>query len=54
MTGKLDKWYSEICLLEQPFVKDPDQTIQDLITAQIAALGENIKVSRFARMEVGG
>lgn len=54
VTGKLDKWYSEICLLEQPFVKDPDQTIQDLVTAQIAALGENIKISRLARMEVGG
>ena len=54
VTGKLDKWYSEICLLEQPFVKDGDLTIQDMITAQIAALGENIKISRFSRLEVGG
>lgn len=52
--GKLEKWYSEVCLLEQPFVKDPDVTIQDLITDQIAALGENIKVNQFARMEIGG
>ncbi len=51
--GKLDKWLSEICLLEQPFVKNPDVTIQDLLVESIAALGENIKVSRFARMAVG-
>ena len=52
--GKLDKWYSEICLLEQGFVKDPDMTIQALLTKSIATLGENIKVRRFARMEIGG
>lgn len=52
--GKLDKWYSELCLLEQPFVKDPNITIQDLLTSNIAALGENIKVRRFARLEIGG
>jgi elongation factor Ts len=52
--GKLDKWYSDVCLLEQPFVKDPNVTIQDLLTSSIAALGENIKVRRFARLEIGG
>ena len=52
--GKLDKWYSEVCLMEQPFVKDPDVTIKDLLTNNIAALGENIKVRRFARLEIGG
>ncbi len=52
--GKLDKWYSENCLLEQPFIKDPDVTIQDLLTSTIATLGENMKVRRFARLEVGG
>jgi elongation factor Ts len=52
--GKLDKWYSDMCLLEQPFVKDLNVTIQDLLTASIAALGENIKVRRFARLEIGG
>jgi elongation factor Ts len=52
--GKLDKWYSEVCLLEQPYVKDPDVTIKDLLTSNIAALGENLKVRRFARLEIGG
>lgn len=52
--GKLDKWYSEICLLEQPFIKDSDKTIQDLVTSSIAALGENIQIRRFSRMEIGG
>jgi elongation factor Ts len=52
--GKLDKWYSEVCLMEQPFVKDPDMTIKDLLTATIAALGENIRVRRFSRLEIGG
>jgi elongation factor Ts len=52
--GKLDKWFSEVCLLEQPFVKDPDRKIQDLITETVASLGENIRVSRFARLEIGG
>ncbi len=51
--GKLDKWYSEVCLLEQAFVKDPDVTIQALLTDRIASLGENIKVRRFSRLEVG-
>jgi elongation factor Ts len=52
--GKLDKWYSEMCLLEQPFVKNPDVTIKDLLTNAVASLGENIKVRRFARLEIGG
>ena len=52
--GKLDKWFSEVCLLEQPFIKDPDRSVQDLITESVAALGENIRVTRFARLEIGG
>ena len=52
--GKLDKWFSEVCLLEQPFLKDNDSTVQDVIVEGIAALGENIRVGRFARVEVGG
>ncbi len=52
--GKLDKWYSEACLLEQPFVKDPDVKIQDMLTTAIASLGENIKIGRFERLEIGG
>jgi elongation factor Ts len=51
--GKLDKWLSEICLLDQPFVKDPDVTIQSLLTDSVAALGENIRVSRFERLAIG-
>lgn len=52
--GKVNKWYSENCLLEQDFIKDPSVTIQSLLTDQIAALGENIRVNRFARLEIGG
>ncbi len=52
--GKVDKWYSEICLLEQPFIKDPNKTVQDLVVESIAALGENIRIRRFARLELGG
>ncbi len=51
--GKIDKIYSQVCMLEQPFVKDPDQTVQDVITGQIATLGENIVVRRFVRYQVG-
>ena len=51
--GKLDKWLSEICLLEQPFVKDPDVTIQALLTDSVAALGENIRINRFERLAIG-
>lgn len=51
--GKLDKWLSEITLLEQPFVKNPDVTVQSLLTDSVAALGENIRVSRFERLAVG-
>jgi elongation factor Ts len=52
-TGKLDKFYSEICLMEQPFVKDPDKTIENLLTETIAKLGENISIRRFIRFKVG-
>jgi elongation factor Ts len=52
-TGKLEKYYSEICLLEQPFVKDPDKTVQNLLTELIAKLGENISIRRFCRFKVG-
>jgi elongation factor Ts len=54
VSGKLEKVYQEIVLLEQPFVKNPDQTIQDLLKEQIAKLGENIVVNRFARFQIGG
>jgi elongation factor Ts len=53
VAGKMDKIYATVCLLEQPFVKNPDQTIQDLISGMIAKLGENIVVKRFARFQIG-
>lgn len=53
VAGKADKYFQEALLLEQPFIKDPSVTIGDLITQSIAKLGENIKVRRFARLEVG-
>ena len=52
--GKLDKWFSDVCFLEQPIIKDPDKKIQDLLTDTVASLGENIRVTRFARLEIGG
>jgi elongation factor Ts len=52
-TGKLDKFYSEICLMEQPFVKDSDKTIENLVTETIAKLGENISIRRFSRFKIG-
>ncbi len=51
--GKLDKFYSTVCLLEQGFIKNPDETIGDLVKAKIAELGENIVIRRFVRYLVG-
>jgi len=51
--GRLDKFYQQVCLLEQPFVKDDDRTIQDLIADAIAKLGENIVMRRFVRYQLG-
>ena len=53
VSGKLDKYYSEVCLLEQGFVKTPDVTIKDLINSKIAELGENLVIRRFTRYSVG-
>ncbi|QXM06117.1 translation elongation factor Ts [Crassaminicella indica] len=53
VTGRIEKYYKEVCLLEQPFIKDPDVTIQDLLNQKIAKIGENISIRRFARFEVG-
>lgn len=52
--GKIGKYYSECVLLEQPFVKDPDKTIGDLVTERVATIGENIQVRRFVRYQLGG
>lgn len=51
--GKIDKYYSEVCLYEQPFVKDPDRTIQQLVTDTVAKLGENLNIRRFVRFVLG-
>lgn len=51
--GKIEKWYSENVLLEQPYVKDPDKTVQQLITEAINRIGENIQLRRFARFVLG-
>ena len=53
VSGKMEKFYEESCLLEQKFVKDTDSTIQELIKQQIAVLGENITIGTFSRLEIG-
>ena len=51
--GRLEKYFQEVCLLEQPFVKESSMTVQDLIKAKIAKTGENITVKRFVRFQLG-
>lgn len=51
--GRLQKYYEEVCLLEQPFVKETTMTVGQLVASKIAKLGENITVSRFVRFKVG-
>ncbi len=51
--GKMNKFYSEVCLLEQKFVKEPDVTIQDKLNELVAKMGENISIKRYSRMQVG-
>jgi elongation factor Ts len=51
--GRMNKYYEEVCLYEQPFIKEPTTSIADVIKAKIAKLGENISVSRFVRFKVG-
>jgi elongation factor Ts len=51
--GKMGKFYSETVLLEQPFIKNPDQKVEQLIAEKVAAIGENIQVRRFARFRLG-
>jgi elongation factor Ts len=53
VAGKLDKYYADVCLMEQKFVKNPDLTIQDLLNEVVAKIGENITIKRFARFQVG-
>ncbi len=51
--GKLEKYYQTICLLDQPFVKNPDVTVKELLTERIAKLGENMLIRRFVRFQLG-
>jgi elongation factor Ts len=51
--GKLDKYYSQVCLLDQPFVKNPDKAIKDLLAEKIATMGENMQIRRFIRFQLG-
>ncbi|HJM69129.1 MAG TPA: translation elongation factor Ts, partial [Candidatus Babeliales bacterium] len=53
ITGKLNKIYSEVCLLKQPYVKDDKKTVEDVIKELIARTGENIKIKNFSRLEIG-
>jgi elongation factor Ts len=52
-TGKLDKWFSDICLMEQVFVKDDKKKVGEIVTAAVAKIGENIQVRRFTRFALG-
>lgn len=52
-SGKLEKWYQEVCLLDQAYIKDPDRKVSDVVNEAVQRLGENIIVQRFTRFEVG-
>lgn len=51
--GRIDKYYAEVSLMEQPYVKDPDKTIKDLLTETISKVGENVAIRRFSRFRIG-
>lgn len=51
--GRIEKFYKEVCLMEQPYIKDPDISVSQLITENISKIGENISVRRFVRFELG-
>ncbi|NIM03706.1 translation elongation factor Ts [bacterium] len=51
--GRLEKYFTQVCLLEQPYIKDPKLKVKDLITETVTKLGENIRVGRFTRFKVG-
>jgi len=51
--GRIEKYYKEVCLLEQPFIKNPDVTVKELLNEKIAKIGENINIRRFVRFELG-
>ena len=51
--GKLEKYYSTVCLVDQPFVKQPDKTVKEILTEKVAKIGENIQIRRFVRFQLG-
>ena len=51
--GKMKKWFGEVCLMDQPFVKDLDNTVSELLTKMIAKIGENMRIRRFVRFGLG-
>ncbi len=51
--GKIEKYYSTVCLVDQPFVKLPEKTVKDMVTEKIAKIGENIQIRRFVRFQLG-
>jgi elongation factor Ts len=51
--GKLEKWYQDVCLMDQAYIKDPDRKVSDVVTEAIQRLGENVVIRRFTRYEVG-
>lgn len=53
ITGRVEKYYKEVCLMEQVFIKNPDQTITQLINENISKIGENISIRRFTRYQLG-
>ena len=53
VNGRIEKYYNDICLMEQPFIKDSDKTVEEVLKERIALIGENISVRRFARFEMG-
>ncbi|MDD3553936.1 MAG: translation elongation factor Ts [Deltaproteobacteria bacterium] len=53
VTGRIDKFYKEVCLMEQAFVKNPEVSVQDMLNELIAKMGENISIKRFVRFQVG-
>jgi len=53
VSGRMDKYYSEVCLLEQTYIKDDKRTVQEVLNELIAQLGENISIRRFVRYQLG-
>jgi elongation factor Ts len=51
--GRIEKYFKEVCMLEQPYIRDPDKSVQDILKETIAKLGENISIRRFTRYQMG-